>query len=112
MNRDFMDFYLVADPELAGATLLNKDKSVDRVHPSNPIYQRIRNIGRSGLATSGAAHWKQQRRRITPLFGASAIRGFAESMIATAEDWSARWDGLAASGETVNLKDEPAGEDE
>ena len=83
--RGFFDFYLVNDPELVGTVLVNKERIVDRVDATNPIYQRIGNIGRSGLATSGPQHWKQQRRRVAPLFGASAIRGFGESMIATAE---------------------------
>jgi cytochrome P450 len=104
--RGFFDFYLVNDPELVGTVLVNKERIVDRVDPRNPIYQRIANIGRSGLATSGPQHWKQQRRRIAPLFGASAIRGFGESMIATAAEWTERWDARAKSGAALDLKDE------
>ncbi len=106
LSRGFFDFYLLNHPDLVAVMLLNKEGLVDRVNRLNPIYQRIGNIGRSGLATSGAQHWKQQRRRIAPLFGATAIRGFGETMIATAESWLARWDALGRSGKTFNMKDE------
>jgi cytochrome P450 len=106
LARGVFDFYVVNDPELVGTILVNKDRIVDRVDPSNPIYQRIARIGRSGLATSGPHHWKQQRRRIAPLFGASAIRGFGESMIATADEWTTRWDARARSGVALDFKAE------
>ncbi|MCE9579823.1 MAG: cytochrome P450 [Deltaproteobacteria bacterium] len=106
LARGFFDFYLVNDPELVGMVLVNKDRIVDRVDARNPIYQRIGNIGRSGLATSAPEHWRQQRRRVAPLFGASAIRGFAETMIASAETWAARWDAKAASGAAFDMKAE------
>ena len=106
LARGFFDFYLVNDPELVGMVLVNKDRIVDRVDARNPIYQRIGNIGRSGLATSAPEHWRPQRRRVAPLFGASTIRGFAETMIATAETWAARWDAKAASGVAFDMKAE------
>ncbi|KAB2910510.1 MAG: cytochrome P450, partial [Kofleriaceae bacterium] len=104
--RGFFDFYLVNDPELVGTVLVNKERIVDRVDPRNPIYRRIANIGRSGLATSGPQHWRQQRRRIAPLFGASAIRGFGASMLAAAVEWSERWDARSRAGTALDLKDE------
>ncbi len=106
LARGFFDFYLVNDPELVGTVLLNKERIVDRVDPRNPIYQRIARIGRSGLATSGPQHWRQQRRRIAPLFGASAIRGFGERMITAAEEWTERWDARSRTGAPLDLKDE------
>lgn len=106
LARGFYDFYLVNDPELVGLVLVNKERLVDRVNPKNEVYNRIANIGRSGLATSGAQHWKQQRKRIAPLFGASNIRGFAETMIATAAQWSERWDARSREGTPFNIKDE------
>ena len=65
--RGFLDFYMINDPELVGLVLVNKEGFVDRVNPKNEIYKRIANIGRTGLATSGAQHWKGQRKRIAPL---------------------------------------------
>jgi cytochrome P450 len=104
--RGFYDFYLINDPELVGLVLLNKEGIVDRVNPKNEIYKRIANIGRTGLATSGAQHWKGQRKRIAPLFGASAIRGFAETMRASAEHWADRWEARSRAGTPFNIKDE------
>jgi len=105
-SRGIFDFYFVNDPDLIGTLLVNKDRVIDRVNPDNVLYQRIRNIGRSGLATTGEAHWKPQRRRIAPLFGASAIRGFAETMIDTATRWATRWDAYARRGASFDMKDE------
>jgi len=104
LSRGLLDFYLVNDPELVGMLLVNKDAIVDRVNPENPVYRRIRNIGRTGLASSEPRHWKQQRRRIAPLFTASAIRGFGELMLASAERWGERWEALGRSGEALDLK--------
>lgn len=104
--RGFFDFYLVVDPTAVNAVLLNKDRLVERLDERNPIYQRIRNIGRTGLATSGAAHWQAQRRRVAPLFTPAAIRGFGESMLATAGAWAERWDAFARAGRAIDLKTE------
>lgn len=106
LARGFFDFYLVNDPELVGTVLVNKERVVDRVDPRNPIYERIARIGRSGLATSGPQHWRQQRRRIAPLFGASAIRGFGERMLTAAAAWTERWDARCRAGDALDLKDE------
>jgi cytochrome P450 len=104
--RGFLNFYLLAHPDLIGPVLLNKDAAVERTDPRNPIYERIGNIGRTGLATARAAHWKPQRRRIAPLFGASAIRGFGETMITAAEAWAERWAERARTGASFDMKDE------
>ncbi len=106
LARGFFDFYLVSDPGLVDTVLVNKERIVDRVDARNPIYQRIGTIGRSGLATSGARHWKQQRRRIAPLFAAPAIRGFGETMIETAEAWAERWDTKSQAGAPFDMKAE------
>lgn len=104
--RGFRDFYLLADPEHVGAALLNKDGTFDRVGSGNPIYERIRNIGRTGLATASPEQWRPQRRRLAPLFTPAAINGFTETMMTTAGRWCERWDALARAGRPLNLKDE------
>lgn len=106
LARGLLDFYFLNSPELIGVALLNKEGTIERDAEKNKIYERLRNIGRSGLATSGAQHWRSQRRRIAPLFTASAIRGFAETMIATAEEWSERWAVRSQGGEIFDLKTE------
>ena len=104
--RGIYDFYLVNHPDLVAAILVDKDGAVGRAGSLNPMYERIGNIGRTGLATSAPQHWKQQRRRIAPLFTASAIRGFGETMIATAMRWAERWDATSRTGASFNIKDE------
>lgn len=106
LARGLLDFYFLNSPDLIGTVLLNKEGTIDRDAEKNKIYERLRNIGRTGLATSGAQHWRSQRRRIAPLFTASATRGFAETMIATAEEWAERWAVRSQDGEPFDMKTE------
>lgn len=104
--RGFLDFYLVNHEALLGSVMVNRTGRLERIHPDNPIYERIANVGRSGLATSPEAHWKTQRRLLAPLFTASAIRGFADTMVATGDQWVERWHERARSGRRFDLKSE------
>jgi hypothetical protein len=54
--RGVLDFYFLNHPELTGYMLLNKEGTLDRITNMNKVYERITNVGRTGLATSGHAH--------------------------------------------------------
>ena len=67
---------------------------------------RVKILLGKGIMTSEGELWKRQRYMMQPLFHRRVITTFA-GVIAQANDrWIARWEGLARSGEPVNLTDE------
>jgi len=67
---------------------------------------RVRILLGKGIMTSEGELWRRQRYMMQPLFHRRVITGFA-GVIAQANDrFIARWEGLAARGELVNLTEE------
>jgi cytochrome P450 len=89
--RGLFDAYLINHPELVGQILLNKDRKLSRIDEKNKIYARLRNLGRSGIASSDEERWEKQRRLLAPAFTPAVIRGFGETMLRSAQAWATRW---------------------
>jgi cytochrome P450 len=78
---------LVCDPGLVRQVLLD-DRTYDK---GGPLYDRLRDVGRDGLAVCPHSRHRRQRRLVQPAFHADRLPGYAETMTdritAVIESW-------------------------
>jgi enediyne biosynthesis protein E7 len=67
---------------------------------------RVKILLGKGIMTSEGELWRRQRYMMQPLFHRRVITGFAAVIAQTNDRCIARWEGLARSGELINLTDE------
>src|SRR6516165_12082621 len=67
---------------------------------------RVKILLGKGIMTSEGELWKRQRYMMQPLFHRRVITGFAAQIAQANDRCISRWEGLARSGELINLTDE------
>lgn len=60
----------------------------------------------NGLVVSTGELWRHQRKLMAPFFTPAGVRAYADIMLRDAQHLHARWAGLAASGQTVDIGEE------
>jgi cytochrome P450 len=114
LHERFGDLYRVYSPgRRRYAYVVRHPDDVKRVLVSNHGnyikgfgLDRVKVLLGNGLVTSEGDFWRSQRYMMQPMFHRSAITRFA-AIIATANDrLIERWEGLAASGQPVNVTDD------
>jgi cytochrome P450 len=93
------DGYLLTDP----ADIKHVLQDNARNYHKSPLYDRLRDAIGNGLLTSEDAFWLRQRRLTQPAFHRQRLVAMAETMVACTEQTLARWEGVAASGEAIDL---------
>jgi len=117
MRRDFAslgDTYRVISPSRGTeAWVIHDPEDVKRVLLSNHRnytkglgLDRVKILLGNGIMVSEGALWRRQRRMMQPLFHRRVIQDFAGIIDQANEEMFARWAGLAASGEPVDVTDE------
>jgi cytochrome P450 len=101
--RGLVGFYFMNHPDLIRDVLKTKDDNISR---RNVVYNRLKNVARTGLVTSEGEYWEKQRRTISPLFTPRAVRGYAETMVETVLTHADKWDRYASTGESFELVEE------
>lgn len=94
--------YLVTDPELA-QEVLQQPRSLTKQTAGMAALSLL--VG-NGLLTSDGELWRRQRRIAQPAFHQQSLARLAATMIRVADDTAARWAGLAAAGEPLELSHE------
>ncbi|MCA9582047.1 MAG: cytochrome P450, partial [Myxococcales bacterium] len=90
--------HLVSDPEAIGHVLQENHRSYSK--RSRGLYM-LRLILGNGLLTSDGEFWLRQRRIAQPSFAKRRIEGFAQTMVAEAEDVATAW--RAAGSHSTDL---------
>lgn len=66
-------------------------------------YRKLRLLLGNGLVTSEGDFWLRQRRIAQPAFHRQRIRGFADRMVAAADDLVREWAPVAAAGRPIDV---------
>jgi len=101
--RGVFDFYLVNHPALVKHVLQETNKSFDK---RSVIYDRFRQSFGEGLVVAEGNRWRQQRRRMQPLFGHDAIKDYLPRMIEACEAMGRRWESTAQSAAPFDIAKE------
>jgi len=117
MRRDFAalgNTYRVISPSRGSeAWVIHDPEDVKRVLLSNHRnytkglgLDRVKILLGNGIMVSEGALWRRQRRMMQPLFHRRVIQNFADVIDRANAEMLARWEGLAATGEPVDVTDE------
>lgn len=93
-------FYLITGPEEVKHVLQDNHRNYRKG------YDQAKPLMGNGLVTSEGDFWLKQRRLIQPMFNRSRLAFFSGFMTQATAEMLARWDSLAARGETVDVAEE------
>lgn len=105
---------LVTRTPIGTFVMVNEPAAVKRVlvdnvanYPKTEMEQRFfRALFGSGLLGTDGDLWRTHRRIMAPSFQPQAVASYGGAMAATAQEFRARWDAIAASGAPVSMPDE------
>lgn len=101
--RGIVSFYFINHPDLIKQVLKTKNDNINR---RNVIYNRLKNVARTGLVTSEGDYWKKQRRTMNPIFTPRAVKGFTDKMVQATMARVDQWEQHAQQGDYFELVDE------
>ncbi len=101
--RGVVGFYFINHPELIKQVYKTKNDNINR---QNAIYNRLKNVARTGLVTSEGEYWKKQRRTMNPLFTPKAVKGFTDKMVEASVARLGVWEKYAETGQSFELTKE------
>lgn len=81
-------------------------QAVNNINRRNVIYNRLKNVARTGLVTSEGDYWKKQRRTMNPIFTPRAVKGFTDKMVQATMARVDQWEKHAQRGHYFELVDE------
>jgi cytochrome P450 len=84
----WLRYHLVNDPASAHRVLVENARG----YVKSRNYAGLKILLGQGLLTSEGEHWKRQRRLAQPAFHRQRLAGFAQQMVACANDLMDRWD--------------------
>jgi len=90
-------------PDAVDQVTVKRSKKYDKVDSYEPVRKYL--LG-EGLVASTGELWRRQRKLMAPFFTPSGIQVYAERMLRDALTLADRWDGLAQSGEAVEISEE------
>lgn len=93
--------WFLADPTLVERVLVDE---TDRYWRPDILSSRTEALTDDGLIQSDGARWERQRARLRPLFGVDRLAGYADTIVATADEVVGEW----ADGASVDLYRETA----
>ena len=92
--------HLVSHPDLVQRILVDEHRTFTK---ETRGYDNLRIFLGNGLVTSEGELWLRQRRIAQPAFHRKRIAGFVPVMVRAIDDLLEAWEGLAASGATVDV---------
>ncbi|MDH5368619.1 MAG: cytochrome P450 [Gammaproteobacteria bacterium] len=93
---------LINDPDAVKYILVKNHENYEK----GPGFERVKMLLGNGIIVSDGAYWRKQRRMIQPAFSRQCIDGLAKRIQKANEQWLARWQEKANSGEIIDVTHE------
>lgn len=90
-------------PDAVTHVNVKNKKNYDKLHSYDMLREYL--LGQ-GLVVSTGELWQRQRRLLAPFFTPKGVQAYAELMLRDSEALADRWEGLARSGEPVEISQE------
>jgi cytochrome P450 len=96
-------FIFAIHPEAVRHVNISNRKNYDKLKSYDPVRRYL--IGKGLLASTGEL-WRRQRKLMSPFFTPRGVQAYAEIMLRDGVNLQERWEGLARSGQTVEISEE------
>lgn len=94
---------VVAEPTLVAEVLRRRPETYRKIENLEPIFKEL---GSAGVFSAEGREWRPQRKLAMEALALRHLRGFFPKLRQVAARLKRRWQRVAASGETVDLKDD------